>query len=178
MVLPFALVIAVGCHYLFLFLSIHTASYSPCLQHVQSAKAAVSVFEVYNHFTLTMAHFMRSAIATMVMSSLAVMDSTTLSLTLRLIWDPDIHPGIRFTACCVNIGGMVYQFLAQDPMMSPPVDPVLSACCDGVDWSSPWCYPVMTPCSQCMSPFVNYDDVFHYSHPVLSRPTVPNIWHK
>jgi len=60
MVLPFALVIAVGCGYLFLFLSIYTASYSPYLQHVSGAKATVLcsrrcvTMATARHFVLTM----------------------------------------------------------------------------------------------------------------------------
>jgi len=79
---PFALVIPVGCCYLFLFLSIYTASYSPYLHLVQTALSTVRWFNVGDDFHFAFAFTMLTVALT----------TATAATSARRLWDPGIDP--------------------------------------------------------------------------------------
>jgi len=200
MVLPFAHPHD-GRSYLFIFLSIYATLCSLYLHHVQGAEVTISYgsrfdnVTICNNFSVTAGN---SSTVSAVLSSLTMIPATMVSLSpaLRLIWDPGIvlafataipvhmatmaslpilvHMAtrvsllmstllIRSTACCVNT-------------TSPPFVCYLnrssSCCCLAMPWlninntvSLVEFHPDIAPSAS----------VFHYCHPVLSRPTVPNI---
>ena len=154
MVLPFALVIAVGC-YLFLFQSIYTASCSPYLQHVQATVNASSACELeidnfdFADFVLTMA----SAMLTVATAHLLIP-----FVMKQRVWDPGIALMTTvLTACRVNVN------LVSNPGRVSADRPKTH------DVASVGLLFCEAPTS------ATVQSIFHYSHPVLSRPTVPNI---
>ena len=217
MVLPFALVI-LGCRYLFLFLSLYTASYSPSLQHVQAMVNASSDFALTNRIAPRVTMAPRPMMP---------------CLTLRRQWDPGIpkHIDVELTMSPIDPGdgtdrppaplhaSIWVQAKATLAVPTKPTTslPIVGLCqADGdndhvglwlsyhalshasVDWqssnrSSPWCYPFLslqqipppttTPLISADRPAsgglkcreVLIQSLFQYSHPILSRPTVPNI---
>jgi len=220
MVLPFAPVISVWC-YLFLFLSLYTASYSPYLHHVQLATATFSLFDVHYHFALTADHF-AFTLRRRRRHVVAVDDDdvhNTMRQSARRVWDPGIDPGIDFVfneslSChrlsasrlevvdvnTVNVATMTVQALLSMSILTMPRASARRAWDPGIDPGNEMpLAPTASPFNPMASlyplashyPFVDQDValwlrfqclprddnvlLFHYSHPVLSRPTVPNI---
>jgi len=111
MVLPFALVIAVG-FYLFLFQSIYTASCSPHLQHIQSLMSTVSWINV------AVASPSCVAVAVDMMES----PLPTMAPLSRFIWDPG---GMLPIAPVNGIDRPLVPLHASIGLMSmSPIDPV------------------------------------------------------
>jgi len=96
----------------------------------------------------------------------------------HLVWDPGI-------ASCGTVG--LYQANdANDPgRATPTIDrpPVplhvfrrrRRQWNPGIGGIDGWWPLLPTPCLRCMAPLVNHESLFQCSHPILSRPTVPNI---
>jgi len=200
MALPFALVISVG-RYLFLFLSIYTASYSPCLQHVQLATvrwfnlgddsrnfALASLLDV----DLTASYrFMSSPLAWLLHDTDTDTHNVVVTM-VRLLWDPGgVHLALLFAL--ENHSEVLGYMLSSATMLISTMVPY-SAPVQGAPETATWLTPrrrlrqwdpgiVYNAGTSCRDAFVDQvrsvaptiADMFHYTHPVLSRPTVPNI---
>ena len=200
MALPFPLAsIDGGGSYLFI-LSIYDAL-SFFHLYVQGALATAMWIALTSTLSLTMMTSMRTA----TMASLWRFRTVTMAYlppmtTVRFIWDP----GIASCAICLfkTFAPTVLHSRRSGISMlridRPPVPFHAS-----IGWMSPideslfhYCHPVSYPVLPCPSPrriwdpgillasmantvatasSVGWQSLFHYSHPVLSRPTVPNI---
>jgi len=199
MVLPFALVIDVG-HYLFLFLSIYTASCYPYLEHVQSSMATASWINDLSidrgrrlamTVTVTMPSFAIDDFA--LRCNVAVDDVDTMESPLsRRLWDPGIHFNVNtmttmMEAC--NESNPVDR-IDRPPAPMSPIDLtpastmstdfllldawlLLSTMLVGINSSSLSDTPTW-PIDQVPS-VDQVPSLFQYCHPTLSRPTVPNV---
>jgi len=176
---PFALV-SVGCCYLFLFLSLHTASCPPCLHLDQTALSTARWFALGDGFALAN----RSSSSTM-MDDLGFAITInknrgqwdpgmpTSSTRLRRQWDPVIPMVLSLIASvCQRVIPMVLfssPWRQWDPGMRRQWDP-------GMLKHSKTQFVLMSPPvplhasigSTCRCPF-------QHCHPVLSRPAVPNV---
>jgi len=234
MVLPFALVVAVGCH-LFLFQSVSTASCSSCLQHVQSSMSTASWINRSGHST-ALSTMMPSSAPLLSGRSFIAGDSKVNVTMAQLLWDPGGIPVAGIDRPPAPLHASIGWMLPFDPVDRIGRPPILTV----AHLSKPFAPTVMNPsmstissplrhgCDQIWDPFsacrdgrlrrqwdpgiedgielsfcfdfdlpashsnvvavtmaqtnrstidasVGWQSLFHCSHPVLSRPTVPNI---
>jgi len=182
---PFALVIPVGCRYLFLFLSIYTAPYSPYLQHVQSLIATVATasfdFGVRRDVGVAVDMADVALLTTMVFIMTFIKVDNVTSLTdynlsaSRRVWDPGIWPNAsrHHEPRTANDFGMSLALMASTmPTVATATTPTNTRLIDR--HRQPVCllHAHHDSMARPLTPSVS---IFHYCHPVLSRPTVPNI---
>jgi len=196
MAIPFAL--AVGGYSLILFLSIYATSCSLYLL-VQSAKATVRWFALGDDFDFaTMASVMMTAVRALLliltMPSASTMTVTMAMTVIRLIWDPGIAsraiglfktfaPTVLYSRCATSsmpspLVSMFHYHRGTScgvAMVSASIEPI--RCDPFLPWRAPvdGAAPTVDRDPFLLRPTRPMIVMFQYCHPVLSRPTVPNI---
>jgi len=157
-----------GGSYLFIFLLIYATLCSLYLHHVQSANAAVSLFDVYDRFAVKVITIVRAGNSVVINKNFAL--TTMVHLTsvnsvssplrpCRRLWDPGGMSSASVWAKHASVG------LSRRCTMSMATASrrwIVYRSRHGIDRSF---YPGTA----------SSVSVFHYCHPVLSRQTVPNI---
>jgi len=204
MVLPFAPVISVWC-YFFLFLSLYTASCSPYLHHIQLATATVSLFDCLSASRLDAIDVNTALLNARADGSNTMAHLTSVNTSpLRRLWDPGGMAMASIVRCSSMLPLddcsmlvltwllltwllLLFTVTMASTMLTDPSRPIVDSVAKML------LPPLLSPSTTTMvarnesidQPLISSVTalatvtssacLFHYSHPVLSRPTVPNI---
>lgn len=198
MELPFALALAVGSHSVFIFVLLSTVLSFSQLPCVQPAEAASGRFTIHDLFAVTASKLTsdNSAAVTKVcaihtaprrsfVAHPFVPDVHDFSASVRRahehrrVWDPGIRSTVSRMPSALTVATACLTPMAAT--MASTMSAVATACTQSACRNGDDAVAIAPP-SSILGVTCQVDGahnpklLFHCSHPVLSRPTVPNIW--